>query len=480
MDAVALMDPAGHAYPAVHVSLQGDTLATLPLYVPAVQDEQTGAPARLNVPEGQTNAVALLDPSGQACPALQTPLHATLLAPATPNLPLGQAPLQAAEGKPAVSPYLPAGQSVHADAAAALNLPAGHTLVFEVDPGGHANPAAQAPLHAGNGRPGAPPYVPPGQSVQVPAPARLYCPAGHMNGAALVDPAAHAYPAAQRPLHVEVFSPVTEALNQVPAGHAEHATAAERLYWPAGHSTAVAMVDPTAQAKPATQAPLHTGDVSPGTSPYVPPGHNVQVPAPARLYRPTGQMDAVALVDPAAHACPAAQGPLHVDAFSPTTEALNQVPAGHAVHTAAAAWLYWPVGHGVGTMDPAGQACPAGQIPAQDDDERPMTSLKVPPAQSAQAAAPAKLYRPAGQIEAVALVDPARHAYPAVQFPLHTDEFNPTVAGLNQVPPGHVVHNDAAGKLYWPAGHAMGVAVPVGQACPAVQFSLHALARPET
>jgi hypothetical protein len=124
MNAEVLADPAGHAYPAVQVSLHGDTLATTPLKVPAAHREHTEAPARLNVPGVQTDAVALLDPARHAYPALQTPLHAALLAPANPNLPLGQGPLHADEGIAVVTPYLPAAQSVHAAAAAVLNLPA--------------------------------------------------------------------------------------------------------------------------------------------------------------------------------------------------------------------------------------------------------------------------------------------------------------------------------------------------------------------
>ncbi len=267
MDAVALVDPAGHAYPAVQVSMHGDTLAALPLKVPGAHGEHTEAPARLNVPEGQTDVVSLVDPAGHAYPALQTPLHAALLAPADPNLPLGQGPLHAAEGRPAASPYLPAAQTVHAADAAVLNLPAGHTLALAADPAGHAYPATHAPLHAGVGRPGAPPYVPSGQSVQVPAPARLYCPAGQMDAVALVDPTGHAYPAVQAPLHVEVLSPTTEALNHVPAGHAVHVAAAVRLYCPDGHTAVVALVDPVEQAYPATQAPLHADDGRPGASP---------------------------------------------------------------------------------------------------------------------------------------------------------------------------------------------------------------------
>ncbi len=39
--------------------------------------------------------------------------------------------------------------------------------------------------------------------------------------------------------------------------------------------------------------------------------------------------------------------------------------------------------------------------------------------------APAKLYRPAGHTAAVALVDPATHAYPALQLASHNAEVKP-------------------------------------------------------
>ncbi len=66
MDGVAVVDPSGHEYPAVQVPLQADDLAVVLLKVPAAHGVHTAAPARLNVPAGQTDAVVLADPAGQA------------------------------------------------------------------------------------------------------------------------------------------------------------------------------------------------------------------------------------------------------------------------------------------------------------------------------------------------------------------------------------------------------------------------------
>ncbi len=51
--------------------------------------------------------------------------------------------------------------------------------------------------------------------------------------------------------------------------------------------------------------------VRPVVLPNTPTGQLTQAPAPPVLYCPTGQMVAVALVDPAGHAYPGAHAPLH-------------------------------------------------------------------------------------------------------------------------------------------------------------------------
>ena len=52
----------------------------------------------------------------------------------------------------------------------------------------------------------------------------------------------------------------------------------------------------------------------------------------------------------------------------------------------------------------------------------------MPTGQGLQALAPAKLYCPAGQMDAVALVDPAGQVYPAAQLPLQDVLFRPATA----------------------------------------------------
>ena len=95
---------------------------------------------------------------------------------------------------------------------------------------------------------------------------------------------------------------------------------------------AVALTDPATQAYPAVQAPLHVSTDKPASDPNRPAGHAavqlavvkplllpkrpashaVHVPCPPVLNLPGLHTDAVALVDSAAHACPALHGPLHV------------------------------------------------------------------------------------------------------------------------------------------------------------------------
>jgi hypothetical protein len=105
-----------------------------------------------------------------------------------------------------------------------------------------------------------------------------------MAAVALVEPEAHAYPAAQLPLH---------AADDRPA---------------------------TAPYRPAAHAAVHAADVSPVPFPNRPAGHSTHSPAPDRLYRPTPHIAAVALVDPATHAYPALQLPLHVSTDKPAVD----------------------------------------------------------------------------------------------------------------------------------------------------------------
>jgi hypothetical protein len=112
--------------------------------------------------------------------------------------------------------------------------------------------------------------------VQAPDAAGAYCPVGHATAVVMVLPAGHAYPAVQFPEQAGLVSP--EAAPKVPAG----------------------------------QGPLQAGELVPGTAPYRPALQLLQAIAPARLYVPAGHWTAVGLVDPGGHANPATHSPLHV------------------------------------------------------------------------------------------------------------------------------------------------------------------------
>ncbi len=70
------------------------------------------------------------------------------------------------------------------------------------------------------------------------------------------------------------------------------------LNFPSGHSDAVALVDPEAQAYPAAQSPLHVAELSQRVPPNLPSGHELQEPAPLKLYVPKSQAIMVALLLP--------------------------------------------------------------------------------------------------------------------------------------------------------------------------------------
>ena len=140
------------------------------------------------------------------------------------------------------------------------------TCTGDDDPPGHAYPAVQLPVQAAEGRPLVAPYVPPGQSVQTAAPAWEYVPAGQTDAVALVDPAAHAYPAVQFPVHDDAARPDDDPY------------------------------------RPASQGPLQAEEFKAVDAPYLPLLQLVQVLAPTRLYCPGAQATAVLLADPAGHA----------------------------------------------------------------------------------------------------------------------------------------------------------------------------------
>jgi hypothetical protein len=155
------VDPAGQAYPAVHGPVHVDTVS------PVVDPYRPGS---------------------------HCPLHAALVSPAVaPYVPEGHCPLHWALDNPAVAPYRPATQSVHDPAPTREYWPTPHcSAVALVDPAAQAYPAVQLPVQAAVGRPAVDPYLPAGQAVHVPDPEGAYCPATHWDAVGLVDPAAQA------------------------------------------------------------------------------------------------------------------------------------------------------------------------------------------------------------------------------------------------------------------------------------------------
>jgi hypothetical protein len=131
-------------------------------------------------------------------------------------------------------------------------------------------------------------------------------------------PRTHAtHPGLQLPEHDAVPTPGDDP--NLPAGQMVQVPALAREYWPAGHMNAVALVDAATQAYPAGQDPEQPAVVCPDVAPKVPAGQAVQEPAPAREYVPAGQMDAVGDVDPEPQAYPAGHVPLHVATSMPAT-----------------------------------------------------------------------------------------------------------------------------------------------------------------
>jgi hypothetical protein len=114
ISAVALVDPATQKYPAVQLPLHAALdISFTPPYVPAGHALHEPAPPTLYCPAAHIAAVPLVDPAGQAYPALQLPLHPALDRPAVaPYVPAGHAPLQLAVGRAMLVPYRPALQFV--------------------------------------------------------------------------------------------------------------------------------------------------------------------------------------------------------------------------------------------------------------------------------------------------------------------------------------------------------------------------------
>jgi len=188
--------PAKLYLPATHISATGEAVVAPAVHLyPASQSVHDVAPTKLYLPATHLSATGeeVVAPAVQLYPASQSVhdvaptklyLPAThisdpgeaVVAPAVHLYPASHAPLQTAEGKPAVAPYLPAGHDVHATSPLKLYVPAKHTEAtgFEVmEPAGHAYPAPHAPLQTAEGKPAVAPYLPAGHLVQLFAFARL-------------------------------------------------------------------------------------------------------------------------------------------------------------------------------------------------------------------------------------------------------------------------------------------------------------------
>ena len=146
---------------------------------------------------------------------------------------------------------------------------------------------------------------------------------------------------------------------------------------------------------------------------------------------------------------------------------------------------YRPAGQSTGAADPATQKHPRGQLAVHGAGLAKLPS-KVPAAHKSQTAAPDRLNRPAGHIDAVGVKDPGGHEYPAAQLPKHAAVTKPTTAPkvpaghaavhellvrpavAPKVPAGQGVHDPDPAKLYCPGEHSSAVALvlPAGQAYP--------------
>lgn len=175
--------------------------------------------------------------------------------------------------------------------------------------------------------------------------------------------------------------------------------------------------------------------VAEAMSVYLPTGHGVHVPTPTSLNDPGWQGTAVAFVEPSGHAYPGAHAPEQATEVDP---ALNpNEPAGQRVPVV----LVMPSMH----VQPAS----ALHAPVQPDDACPDVEPYRPAGQGRQAPEPAPLNVPAAHNTAVALRDPAGHAYPAVQLPEQLALVSPGAAPYS--PGGQSTPVTEPAKLYLPA-----------------------------
>jgi hypothetical protein len=342
------VDPVAHAYPATQLPVHPAVVSpAVDPYSPATHSVHTPDPPTLYLPGAHSDVVGLVDPAGHAYPAVQFPLHAGVVRPeVAPYVPAGHAPVHPAVGSPADAPYRPGAHGLHTPDPVKLKEPAAHRMaVAEVLLVGHAYPAVQFPLHAAVGMALALPYRPASQSVHTADPPKLYFPAGHWLCVADVDPVAHAYPATQLPEHSDDVSPDTAPKR--PAGHSPlqdavskpgpepyspatqlmQLLAARELNVPAGHMAAVLDTDPATQKYPAVHAPEHTLDDRPAVAPYRPALQFTQSIMGDTMYCPAAHGDGVAEVDPGLHTYPAVQLPVHSGDVSPGLS--PYLPASH-------------------------------------------------------------------------------------------------------------------------------------------------------
>ena len=118
-------------------------------------------PATLYFPAGHTAAVGDVDPAGHAYPALHGPLHdddcSPLVLPYRPPL---HGPLHVTLFRPPELPYVPAGHARQPEPFTKYD-PAEHVDGFGVvDPGLHTNPDAHGPLQLAIVSPTLEPYRP--------------------------------------------------------------------------------------------------------------------------------------------------------------------------------------------------------------------------------------------------------------------------------------------------------------------------------
>ena len=107
------------------------------------------------------------------------------------------------------------------------------------------------------------------------------------------------------------------------------------------------------------------------------------------------------------------------------------------------------------------------QLPEQVAVVTAVVPPKRPEGHKLHELAPTREYCPLGHRNAVEEVDPAAHAYPAVQFPEQAAVV--MLAFIPYWPAEQLEHTPAPSKLYVPAGHSAQMVLPPGENSPAGQ-----------